>query len=276
MKKFNIKNFKTLIIVTVGLVVFSTFLLWESISFASEKGIEKISDTTISSMENDNNPNTKQLEFKKQEKGIQEKAPTVEYLSRIKSLEGNADLKKQEALYQSVKGEINITKEDAKEILENKINSIFGDMIGISDSEIFFMELAESKSYEWWLTLANEKTKKNYWCVLNALTGECVLLNRVDYTGLQKPEYGSIISKDDVGKLQDNKLNLYIKKAKEIITEKSILNIKNNSVKDISFKRTLYLGLRPIAEISIVMEDGKEVRMAFYTDTDELTLIDLQ
>ena len=276
MKKFNIRNFKALIIVTVGLVVFSTFLLWKCISFESEKGIQKITDTTISSMENENNPNTEQQELKKQDKRVSEKAPTVEYLETIKSPVGNIDLKNQEALYQAVKGKINITKEDAKEILESKINNIFGDMIGISDNDIFFMELAENKAYEWWLTLVDEKAKKHYWCVLNALTGECVLLNRVDYTGLKKPEQGSIISKDDAGKVQDNKLNLYIKKSKEIITEKSLLNLKNNCIKDISLKRTLYIGLRPIAEMSIAMEDGKVLRMAFYADTDELNLIDLQ
>lgn len=277
MKKYSMGSSKKVIVITVFAILLSTFLLWEGISFASEIGIEKISDTTISSMEKKISSNDDQLKLNENEKGVSERAPTVEYFESIRYPDGKTiDFKKQEALYQSVKDKINIKKEDAKEILKNKINSIFGDMLGISDKDIFFMELAKSKSYEWWLTLSNEKTKKNYWCVLNALTGECVLMNKVDYTGLQKPEYGSIISKEDAGKLQGDKLNLYIKKAKEIITQNYILNLESNSIKNISLNRTMYIGLRPIAEMSIVMEDGKEARMAFYTDTDQLNLIDLQ
>ena len=221
---------KKVTVATVFAILLSTFLLWEGISFASEIGIEEISDTSISSMRTENTPNDDQLKLNENEKGVSERAPTVEYFESIKYPDGETiDFKKQEALYQSVKDKINITKEDAKEILKNKIESIFGDMLGISDNDIFFMELAKSKSYEWYLWLSNEKTKKSYWCVLNALTGECVLLNKVDYTGLQKPEYGSVISKEDAGKLQDDKLNLYIKKAKEIITQKDIVyRIKTN------------------------------------------------
>lgn len=258
MNKLNRKSYLTLIAVTGMLIIFSTLLLKKGISFSSESSIGKV----------ENIPTVK----------LDSKAPTKENIERLNNSKGTPiDMKKQDELYQSVKDRINIQKEDARIIFNKNINNLFGESLAISNDNLFLMKnyISKKESYDWWLSVTDEKNKISYWCILNAMTGECTKIMKIDYDGLRDLSDGLFVS-GRYEKLKDNKLELYTNKARGIVTKNNILNSKSNNIHDISLKGSFYIGLRPIARMNVTMENGKTVEVGFYIDTDELLSIDLQ
>lgn len=258
MNKLSRKSYLTLIAATGMLILLSTLLLKKGISFSSESSIGKV----------ENIPTVK----------LDSKAPTKETIEKLNNSKGTPiDLKKQEELYQSVKDRINIQKEDAIIIFNKNIHNLFGESLVISNDNLFLTKnyISKKESYDWLLSVTNEKIKKSYWCILNAMTGECTKIMKIDYNGLRDLSDGLFIS-GIYEELKDNKLELYINKARGIITKNNILNSKSNNIHDISLKGSFYIGLRPIARMNVTMENGKTVEVGFYIDTDELLSIDLQ
>ncbi|QAA33410.1 hypothetical protein [Clostridium manihotivorum] len=274
---------------TVVLVFVCTVLLERGISLASKSDEGKIynvsnkviSEKPITSNLSDNHGsgNLKKIELNDKQKNNQQEVnsniesdkPTKEYLEGY-SLGEPVDLNEQEALYQSVKSEINIKKEDAKNIFAKEIYKIFGVNLDIPEKKLSLMGI--NSGYEWSFYTESEKDKKAYWCILNALTGQCNKFVRVDYNGLSKAEYGAIQSKR-AATLDENQLNHYIKLTKDLIIEKNILNANIDSFKNIYLENSIYVGLRPVVVMAVQLDIKRKVEVMFYTDTDELYSIDI-
>ncbi|WP_160671998.1 hypothetical protein [Clostridium sp. C8-1-8] len=283
------KNVLRLVAGTAVMVVSCTVLLDRGISIASKSedgkvfSLEtKVNDekpTTSGFTVNYGDKNLKKLELNTKQNNNQQKsdnnleidAPTKEYLERC-PLGEPIDINVQEELYQEVKSKINIKKEDAKKIFAKEIYKIFGVNLDISEKKLSLMRA--SSGYEWSFYTESDKDKKAYWCILNALTGQCNKFVRVDYNGLSKAEYGAIQSKR-TETLDEEQLKHYVKLTKDVILEKKILNSNINSFKNIYLEGSCYVGLRPMIIMAVQLERKRKVEVMFYSDTDELYSIDI-
>lgn len=257
---------------TIILVGLSTLLLSSGISFAAKVGvgkIENISTEKLVSKPSDSQSQNNDKILKEQLLDSIKKIKAEEKVEKI-------DSKEQEELYESVKNKINIQREEAKEIVKNKIFNVFGDSLNTSDMKIYFWDEGVSHpiSYRWAANVLYQKNKKLYACIISAMSGECNEILKSDYTGLEDPSDGDLITRITT-KLSKDKINQYISKAKEIVNENTILNAKNSVVGKFSLTDSCYLGLRPTVQVSAKTKNSQVVDVVFYTDTDELYLVNL-
>jgi hypothetical protein len=256
MKKLNKKSC-ILIASTMILVGFSTLLLTKAISMSGEMGVGKLESIALDK------------KFGQADDGISLHSEL--YIKKVP-----VDKKEQEEVYQSIKDEINIQKEDAKNIARKNIYSIFGDSLEISDEDIsFYMYyvLEQKEPHYNWSIVAKTVNKKQYSCQLNATTGECWVLSRTDFKGLKDPDESGFVQIIYNRVLPEDKLQLYTKQAREIINEFNKLNSKENNIERIYLEYLGDMGLRPTAFIGAIMQDHTTMGVNFYTDTDELAQV---
>lgn len=264
------KSFVVLIISTMTLVVLGSVSLSEGMIFAGNIGTGTAENIeTKEKIKKINTTNTTEsIEIE----------PTYETSNGGTIIKKEpVDLKKQEELYQSVKDKINIQKETAKAIFEKKIYNLFGDSINISDNEIWLNNLYSSNlgkmNYVWWLSVDDKKNKKLYFCIQDSMTGECTKLSKLDYTGLKDANDSGLISAM-ASEISDDKLKLYIKKAGEIVDKNNTSSSKNGDIEKNSVEQKLYIGKRPVVGLNVIMKNGNQQQITFYTDTDELVSVD--
>lgn len=179
----------------------------------------------------------------------------------------------QQEIYLSVKEKINIEKKDAVSIFLKYNNYLFNESPDTLDIKIIFSDFFAPEKYIWQLSLSLENNKKYYYCQIDAVTGQLSSLTRADYSGIQKPEYSTLLTKFRAGTLMNKKLDFYNNRIREVISN-TPFNVKEIMIKDINLKDTHYIGFRPIAVIRADLSDGKAYEISFYTDTDEITSID--
>lgn len=208
------------------------------------------------------------------------KQQLIESMQEVKKGEiQKSDLKVknvQEQLYESAKNIINIKKDEAKEIAKLKINNIFSDMLDVANMKLYLLDESVNRSipYSWWINIADKTNKKVYSCNINAMNGECTELAKFDYTGLENPSDGDIIT-EIKPKVSNDKINQYVTRAKELVIRNNIINSANNIVEGFSLKKLCYLGLRPTVQVSAKTKNGQTVDATFYIDTDELIGVSL-
>ncbi len=179
----------------------------------------------------------------------------------------------QQEIYLSVKEKINIEKKDAVSIFLKYNNYLFNESPDTLDIKIIFSDFFAPEKYIWQLSLSLENNKKYYYCQIDAVTGQLSSLTRADYSGIQKPEYSTLLTKFRAGTLMNKKLDFYNNRIREVISNNPF-NVKEIMIKNINLKDTHYIGFRPIAVIRADLSDGKAYEISFYTDTDEITSID--
>jgi hypothetical protein len=187
------------------------------------------------------------------------------------------NIKKQEKLYHSVENQINVKKEEAKEIVKNKILDVYGDSLNTADMKIYFenKSISHPIGYMWAVNVIDKKNSIIYGCEISAMSGECTAIFKVDYKGLENPNDGSTITQITPAINQD-KVNKYIVKAKDIVNKSKILISNNSITEDFTVKNQYYSGLRPVIELNAKTKNGQILVLIFYTDTDELNSIFLQ
>ncbi len=289
MKKLNRRSFILLFTVAFMLIVISTLSLKGGLAFANKLEVDQMPVSKDEpTTEVQKNYSAEHYELTKQELITQSKygvtvaPPTIaefnDYLEEVSKrwiheTVDEQDKIKQTELYQSVKDKVNIQQEDAKELFSKGITNLFSDSISPLEIGIYFSDFLGLGKYKWQLAFVSEENKKLYQGELDAMTGELTAIAKYDYTGLDIPEYSGLISKYDAGALKTDKSALYKDKIEEIF--KNIKLLSSSKINDIHLVKTQYIGLRPMAELKVVMEDGKTGRIAFYTDTDELISVNL-
>lgn len=274
MKKIINKKQVVVSICTVMFVALSVLVL--------HLGLSYLSTTDIGEVENKLSKNMLakpiNTQYGNNDKSL--KQQLIESMQEVKKGEiQKSDLKvrnAQEQLYESAKNIINIKKDEAKEIAKVKINNIFSDMLDVANMKLYLLDESVNSSipYSWWINIADKTNKKLYSCNINAMNGECTELAKFDYTGLENPSDGDIIT-EIKPKVSNDKINQYVTRAKEIVIRNNIINSTNNIVEGFSLKKLCYLGLRPTVQVSAKTKNGQTVDVTFYTETDELIVVSL-
>ncbi|OPJ61395.1 hypothetical protein [Clostridium oryzae] len=296
LNKFNIKSYIVLISVTTLLILFSTFLLKESVTLFSGIGTGKIEKVAASKKEalkpvtekkkksNNKTKVRKRTTSKRTRLKPSKQVTKKTHNNNVKSSDRKDNNKEgasentntQDELYNTVKDKINIQKEEAKNIFAANILKLFGSSVNIADNEMTFTktEALEETVYEWSLSITDSVNKEFYSCELNAMTGECTKLSKINYKGFDKPE-DAVYTTGDIIPLNDEDTQKYISKAEELINNNGILNSSENKIQKASVKQRQYMGLRPMVDIDVTMENGGEAEIAFYTDTEQLMSINI-
>lgn len=142
------------------------------------------------------------------------------------------------------------------------------------DSQIGFSgTYGETERANWGVCVIDKTNNKIYGGYIDAMSGEFDNIYKFDYTGLSPDDCSYITNIKP--QINNDKIDVYIQKAKEIIMKSGLINSEDNIIQDFSVKEESYTGLRPFVQLSTITKGNKTVNVGFYSDTDELALIQI-